>query len=284
MDDSGSIGAPPPPPPVPPPGGGGDALPPRDLGGIISTAVQIYTKNAQKLIMIVAIVVVPLNFISNFLSGVVFAPKKSTVTILGQSVTTVEARSAGEAILVALIAGAIGIIISAVLQAAILRAGALAALGDPIDVEASYRYGLKRVGSVIGASILIAIAVAVGFVLLIVPGVILLTMFAVAIPALVVEGKGATDAMSRSWQLVKGHFWHVLGVIVVAFLIVAIVSGIITAIGGSSWFLRWIFGSIGQIITSPFSALVSIMLYLDLRGRVESITAAAFRAELAAHG
>src|SRR5438132_806255 len=106
MDDSGGIGAPPP-PPVPPPPGGGDALPPRDLGGILSTAFHIYSKNAQKLITIVAIVVVPLNFISTFLSGVVFAAKKTTVTILGQQVTTVEARSAGEAVLVGLIAAAI---------------------------------------------------------------------------------------------------------------------------------------------------------------------------------
>ncbi len=66
----------------------------------------------------------------------------------------------------------------------------------------------------------------------------------------------------------------------VAALIGAVVSGIISALGtiaGTSWFTEWVFGSIGEIVVAPFSALVSIILYLDLRARTEGLTVTALR-------
>ena len=84
--------------------------------------------------------------------------------------------------------------------------------------------------------------------------------------------------MSRSWNLVKGHFWHAVGVIIVAGLIAGVISGIIGSIGGNAWVVRWIFTAIGTILTAPFSALVSVLLYLDLRSRSEALTADTLRA------
>ncbi len=284
MDNSGGFTTPPPPPP--PPGGeggaGGAGLPPRGIGEILSTAFEIYKANAANLLMIVAIVVVPLTFISAFLSGVVFAPETRTEVILGQQVE-VSSTSAAAALLVAAIAAVIGVIISAVLQAAIMRGAAQGSIGDQVDVEASYRWGFARFGSVLLISILVGLAVFVGLILLIIPGIFLAVMFSVAIPALVVENRRGTDAMGRSWNLVKGHFWHALGLFLVTFIVVAVVGGIIGAIGGAisdNWFVTWIFSSIAQIIVAPFSALVSVLLYLDLRARTEALTADGLRGEL----
>jgi hypothetical protein len=104
----------------------------------------------------------------------------------------------------------------------------------------------------------------------------------VSIPALVVENRRGTDAMGRSWNLVKGNAWHAFGVIVVAGLIAGVIGGAIGAIGGSAWFVRWIFTAIATLITAHFSALVSVLLYLDLRARSESLSASTLRSELAA--
>jgi hypothetical protein len=232
--------------------------------------------------MIVAIVVVPLTFISAFLSGVVFAPETRTEVVLGQEIQVSET-SAAAALIVAAIAAVIGVIISAVLQAAIMRGAAQGSIGDQVDVEASYKWGFARFGSVLLISILVGLAVFVGLLLLIIPGIFLAVMFSVAIPALVVENRRGTDAMGRSWNLVKGHFWHALGLFIVTFIVVAVVGGIIGAIGGAisdNWFVTWIFSSIAQIIVAPFSALVSVLLYLDLRARTESLSADALRGEL----
>jgi hypothetical protein len=282
MDDSGGFGAPPPPPP--PSAGGGGGIPQRGLGDILSAAFDVYKANAAQLITIVAVVVVPLSFISHFLTGVVFKAHETTENVVsgGQiiSTTTVSSRSFGAFVFGGLIAALIVVVISAALQAALTRGAALATVGERIDVEASYRYGFRRFGSVFWISLLIGLIVAIGFILFIIPGIIFLTMLAVAIPALIVENRRGTDALGRSWNLVKGHFWHVLGTIVVAFIITIVVSAVIGLLGDSNWFLQWIFGSIAQIITAPFTALVSVLLYIDLRARVEGLTGDRLRADL----
>lgn len=273
---------PPTPPPPPMMGGPQGGIPPKTVGDILSAAFNIYKANASKLVLVIALVVVPLSLIGALFFGVVFAPERIEVGGTGSGVVVDYAgRSWGANLLVASIGALIAIIISAILQAAILRAAAQATIGDPVDVEASYRYGFKRLGSVILLSLLVGLIVAVGFILLIVPGIIFLVFLSASIPVLIVENRRGTEAMSRSWNLVKGHFWHALVVILVAALIVGVVSGIIGAIGGDNWFVRWIFTSIAQIVTAPFAALVSVLLYLDLRARSETLTAETLRRELA---
>lgn len=276
----------PPPPPPPPPsamGGPQGTIPPKTLGEILSAAFNLYKANAASLILIVAIVVVPLTFISSLFSGVVFEGSKHTVVLFGQPVEVID-RSFGFFLAGALITALISVIISAVLQAAILRAAAQATIGDPVDPQESYRFGFKRLGSVILVSILVGLVVVGGFILLVIPGLIFLVFLSVSVPVLIVENRRGRAALSRSWNLVKGHFWHAVGVIVVAGLITGIVGGIIGSIGGNAWVVRWIFSSIGTIITAPFTSLVSVLLYLDLRSRSEALSADALRAELAAAG
>jgi hypothetical protein len=149
-----------------------------------------------------------------------------------------------------------------------------------INVGDSYRYAFKRIAGLLLVSILIALAVGVGLILLVIPGIIFAVFFSVAIPAFVIEDKRGTEALSRSWNLVKGSWWHVLGVIFVAGLIAAVVGGILGAIGGSNFFLSWVFGAIAQIITAPFVALVAVVLYLDLRARHEALGPDVLRDEL----
>ena len=270
---------PPPPPPGTPPGPGG--FRPRTLGEILSEAFRIYRENAAKLMVIVAVVVVPLSFIGALLGHFVGEPTLHRVKILGQPATIEYSRSFGVTILALLIAAAIGVIIWAILQAAILRGAAQATIGDPVDVEASYRWGLSRFGSVLLVALLVGIVVGVGFILLIIPGIIFLVFLSVSEPALIVENRRGTEALKRSWNLVRGHFWHALVVILIAAILTGIVQGILTAIGGHNWFVRWIFSAIAQILTSPFSALVTVLLYLDLRARKEALTAERLRTELA---
>lgn len=269
---------PPPPPPGTPPGPGG--IRPRTLGEILSEAFRIYRENAAKLMVIVAVVVVPLSFVSAVVVRLLGEPEKHRVKILGQPATIEYSRSFGVTIAALLIGAAIGVIIWAILQAAMLRGAAQATIGDPVDVEASYRWGLSRFGSVLLVAFLVGIVVGVGFLLLVIPGIIFLVFLSVSEPALIVENRRGTEALKRSWNLVRGHFWHALIVILIAAILTGIVQGILTAIGGDNWFVRWIFSAIAQIITAPFTALVTVLLYLDLRARKEALTADRLRTEL----
>jgi hypothetical protein len=135
-------------------------------------------------------------------------------------------------------------------------------IGELISAAAPF------IGTLILNGILYGIAVAVGFFLLIVPGLILLTIWAVVAPSIVVENRGVIEAFGRSRELVRGNGWSVFGVIVLAFLIVfaiAIVTGIIgAAVGDDAG--RVIVGTIGNVIAYPIAALVSSILFFDLGG------------------
>ncbi len=221
----GPIPPPPPPPPGTPPGPGG--FRPRILGEILSEAFRIYRENAARLMVIVAVVVVPLSFVSALLVRLLGEPK---LRVVGGTIEY--SRSFGATVAAWIIAAAIGVIIWAILQAAMLRGAAQATIGDPVDVEASYRWGLSRFGSVLLVAFLVGIVVGVGFILLVIPGIIFLVLLSVSEPALIVENRRGTEALKRSWNLVRGHFWHALVVILVAAILTGIVQGILTAIGG----------------------------------------------------
>jgi hypothetical protein len=119
----------------------------------------------------------------------------------------------------------------------------------------------------IGAGILAGIGIVIGLILFIVPGLILLTIWAVIAPVIVVERSGAIDAFGRSRALVKGNGWQVFGVIVVVFLITAIVSFVLRAIGlgiSDSFAVLALFSLIASTLTAPIAALAASTIYFNL--------------------
>jgi hypothetical protein len=280
FDDGGMA----PPPPPPPSAGGGGAIPQRGLGDILTAAFELYRANAAKLIQIVAIVVVPLTFVLALLQTVTFkqdctAENLQTVQDFQDAVDRCTG-GVGRSLLILAIAGFIAAAIQQFILGAVTKGGAAAVVGRPVDVEGSYRYAFSRLGGLIGLALLIALAVFVGFFFLIIGALIVGVFLAVAVPAFIIERKGALDSMSRSWKLVRGQWWHTLLVTFVAGVIAAVINGILTGIAGGNFFLYWIFSAIGQSITAPFVALVGVILYVDLRARHEGLTAQQLGSEL----
>jgi len=105
-----------------------------------------------------------------------------------------------------------------------------------------------------------------GMILLIVPGIILMLMWYVALPACVVEGLGPVGSLMRSAELTKGHRWQILGLIIV----VAIVGGIIVGIAGATGVTLGgvavaIIQYLVQSIVGVYGAVLIVVLYRDLR-------------------
>jgi hypothetical protein len=122
------------------------------------------------------------------------------------------------------------------------------------------------------AGLLAGLGIGIGLLLLIVPGLFLLTIWAVVAPVVVLERKGAIDSFGRSRELVRGHGWQVFGVIVVLFLLQFIVTAVIQAIanGVSDSFGAYVISDlIVRMIVAPLSALAAAVLYFELRGRKE---------------
>ncbi len=130
------------------------------------------------------------------------------------------------------------------------------------------REALPFVGPLIGAGILSGIAIAIGFFVLLVPGLILITIWAVLAPAIVIERTGVLAAFGRSRELVRGSGWPVFGVVLASYLITAagalIFGGIASSIAGGVP-LRIVFGALASTITAPIPALAAAVLYYRLR-------------------
>jgi hypothetical protein len=121
----------------------------------------------------------------------------------------------------------------------------------------------------IAAGFLAGIGIMIGFILIIVPGLILITIWSVIAPVIVVERKGVIEAFGRSRELVKGNGWRVFGVIltvIVIFIVVGLLLGALAvSLVDDSTGANIVANLIGSTLTAPVTALVASVLYFRLR-------------------
>ena len=171
--------------------------------------------------------------------------------------------------------GVVGALLAAVISIAagfVLQATLVKAVEDVRDGRADLSFGetvqaaLPALGRVALASILAGLAIGIGLVLLIAPGLFLLTIWCLIVPVIVLEGAGTTAAFGRSRQLVRGFGWQVFGTLVLVFVVmlaVNLVLGIIFAAlpTAATNFLSSI---VTGTLVSPFLALVLTLGYFRL--------------------
>lgn len=131
----------------------------------------------------------------------------------------------------------------------------------------------------------LGLALGVPFALL---GIYVYVRLSLASPALVIEGLSPLPALRRSWRLVAGSFWRVLGITVLASVIVNVLSSILTvpfalvgsvvgALVSGAWpviIATGVATLAAGFITLPFSSAVTGLLYTDLRMRREALDVA----------
>ncbi len=141
-----------------------------------------------------------------------------------------------------------------------------------VSISDSLGAGFRRFWAVIGVSLLVQLIVSVGFLLLIVPGLIFYCMYFVSVPVLVVEGRGVTAAMARSSDLTRGNrrgifglvlLLGLLGIAVSLFLIPMILVGGIGAM---------VAGAVVAIFFGMLGGVAQVVAYHDLRVAKEGIT------------
>lgn len=125
-----------------------------------------------------------------------------------------------------------------------------------------------KIGSIAGAGILAGLGIGIGFFLLIVPGLFLMTIWALIVPVIVLENVPALQSFGRSQSLVRGNGWNVFGVIVLTFLIVLVFQIVLTAV--LAFLDEAVRGFVTNIVagslTAPFIALTWTLMYFRLHG------------------
>ena len=137
------------------------------------------------------------------------------------------------------------------------------------DLSLADTFGRVRpqLGAIVVAGLLAGLGIVVGLVLLIVPGLVLMTWWVLVIPVVVLERTGAGAAFGRSRELVRGFGWNVFGVIVLTILLLLafeiVLSIVLSPLDG--WLQSFVSNLVSGSLTSPFIALVWTLLYFRLR-------------------
>jgi hypothetical protein len=128
------------------------------------------------------------------------------------------------------------------------------------SIAGLYRAAGRRIGALVGVSLLTGIGVGVGLFLLVAPGLILFTRWSLAVPAVMLEHRSPIDAMRRSTQLVKGHGWPVFGI----FLTVTVAAGV-ASLAIELMLVHtlglWASLTIASALTTPFAAHALNVVY-----------------------
>lgn len=174
-------------------------------------------------------------------------------------------------------AGATGYFLAAVIEfiaAFLVQAAMIKAVQDVRDGRADLSIGgtisaaAPFVLPVAGASLLAAIGIGIGLVILVVPGLILLTYWSLIVPSIVAGGSGAMASFGRSWRAISGHFWQAFGTYVLVFLLwVAfnIVLGLVL-LAMPAAVRSFVSSVVAGTLLAPFYALVVTLVYYRLSG------------------
>jgi hypothetical protein len=145
--------------------------------------------------------------------------------------------------------------------------------GRGFTVAESLSAGFARLGPVIGLSLVLGFSVGLATILLVIPGVIVWCMYAIALPVCVVERRGAFDSMSRSAALTKGARWRIFGVfalVVLAFMLVFVIVGALAPLAGGP-LLAALALYLVESAAGAFRAVTAGVLYHQLRVAREGV-------------
>lgn len=155
------------------------------------------------------------------------------------------------------------------------------ASGTDLTLGQALALALRRTPSLVLAAILFMIAVAIGCVLLLIPGLILMVSLMLFGAVVTLEARGPAGGLMRSHKLVWGHWWRTTAVLTVAFIIVVVIYAAIGFVVALilpfaarnldplvfSLINSTVLNVVIQVLVLPFFLGLMLSLYWDLRLR-----------------
>jgi hypothetical protein len=221
------------------------------FGTVISESISVFIANLASFVIVSLLLLLPLLLYNVLALG---APEAGF--------------SAGS-----LVAIVIQMVLSYLLAATISYATFQYLRGHPVSIGECLSRGLSLILPVIGVAILVGLITGIGFVLLVVPGIIASVMLWVAIPVAVVERPGVIESLKRSADLTKGYRWSIFGILIVIGIVLIVITTVLSFILLSA--AGFTVYSIGvwviQALFSAFSATAAAVGYYFLRSTKEGV-------------
>jgi hypothetical protein len=271
---------------VPRPKGGSEKtgplpLHPMNLGDIIDGAFALFRANFKAIVIIVAVISGPIRLISAFASRNAILGVHNAFSNIGNpnGTTTFQTQtSSGAQTLATLLAALASLVLLPYVAGAICKLVAASYLGESLPAGQALGAAGRRVLPLFAAWFLVHIAEVGAGILLILPGLLVMSMFLCTAPAIVMENLGPIEGMRRSSQLNRGRIWPILGIALASGFVVSIIGNIIDvpfvlgaiAMGARwGWVLLFVGSLLSSLVTLSLTAVIATLIYFDGRIRKE---------------
>jgi hypothetical protein len=235
----------------------------REIGGVLADAFAFYRSHFATLLLVGIAVIAPVELaITGF--G------------LGQLTSGYDASPPIEAAIVQ--TGVALLVITPLLTAMVVHVVLAAAKGEVPTAGRAISAGLEVFTPVLAAILLATAGIFLGFLALIVPGIVLAVHWYVVAQAVVVDGRTGAEALRRSWQLVRGRALFVLGVMVLTNLVAALAGAIVALPGeaaaeaADAQAVSLGASIVAEVLTLPFLAVAGTLLYFTLKVRAGEVS------------
>jgi hypothetical protein len=176
----------------------------------------------------------------------------------------------------------VGTLAAIVAFGALTRQASAAYLGEPVTVAGGFRAAGARFRPVWASLFIQGVALVVGLLLLVVPGLIFFTILFAMVPAVVLEGLDSTQAQRRSKELARGAWRTVFGVLAVVTLItwlpvlaaafgLGILAALLPQIGLGGYPVVQLGITLALSVALPLQVVGTVILYYDRRVRTEAL-------------
>src|SRR2546426_1985217 len=216
------------------------------LGEVISKTFEVYRRDFAKYFVLFAVVGVIVQVVATLAQQAFVLPTLPVNPTPQQFSSWFSALFAAFLLLIAVIF-VVNIVFSTIAEGSAVKLASEQITKGQVSLGASIRFAVSRLLSIWALSIIVGIIVVIGFIALILPGIILAIMFSLALPVLLIENKGVTESMGRSRQLVSHRWGKTFGTFLVLGIIVLIASLIFSAITAP-------LGIIGPVVNGILSA------------------------------
>ena len=175
------------------------------------------------------------------------------------------------------LSGLLGLFLGLVVQGMIAYAVFLALIGEDSSLGELLERGLTRFLPLLLVALFTGVCYFLGFLLLVVPGIILMCILVVTAQACVVEQLGAIDSMNRSAELTKGYRWHIFGlyvIVIIGLVVFAVLAGFIIGITLPGTYENYeaVVNFFINMLFVAFEAVMCGIIYFDLRSIKEGVT------------
>lgn len=151
-------------------------------------------------------------------------------------------------------------------QGALVRiVGSIHEARRPETIEQVLAAARRRFWPLLGAALVYGIGVAIGLLLLIVPGLIAAARWCLMAPLIMLEGMGVEQSRLRSRELVAGSTFTVLLTVVTSFLLTALPSFLFVELVDVRPIGDYVFGIAWSSLSAPFTAHVLTVVYYRLK-------------------